>query len=132
MDLIEALEKTKIKYPDLKTVEDFQDLLNKVSYRAEPIFKEAKDKLEAYLGINKETDDFDKFIEWVRTRIKMPSDEYKKHGGHSGMRGSSYSERYVKKYNKENPYPSNCRICKEPLPKSFVTNCPSCQQPTRS
>ena len=76
--------------------------------------------------------DFDKFIEWVRTRIKMPSDEYKKHGGHSGMRGGSYSERYVKKYNKENPYPSNCRICKEPLPKSFVTNCPNCQQPTRS
>ena len=46
MDLIEALKKTKIKYPKLKTVNDFQDLINK-SYSSQPIFKEAKDRLKA-------------------------------------------------------------------------------------
>ena len=78
MDLIEALEKTKIKYPYLKTIEDFQNLLNKSSYSGDLIFKEAKDKLEVYLCINKETDDFDKFIKWISknnniTEIKKTS-----------------------------------------------------------
>jgi len=132
MDLIEALKKTKIHYPYLKTVGDFQSILNNTPTSGDSIFKEAIDKVNAYLNIKNEDDSFDEFIKWVGKRIAMPSDEYKKHGGHSGMRGHSHSERYVKKYNIENPYPSNCRICEAPLPKSFVTNCPSCQQPTRS
>ena len=51
MDLIEALEKTKIKYPYLKTVEGFLSILNYASNSSDPLFKEAKDKVKAYLNV---------------------------------------------------------------------------------
>jgi len=130
MDLIEALINTKIKYPGLKTVRDFQSILNNTPTSGVSIFKEAIDTVKAYIYIKNEDDSFDEFIKWVDSRVETRPDEYKKHGGHTGIM-KSYSERYVEKHNKV-IYPDKCLICGNQLPKNFVTNCSKCGGLTRS
>ena len=79
MDLIEALEKTKIQYPDLKTVGDFSSILNNVNNSSDPLFKKAKDKVTKYLNLfdSKAEDSFDKFIVWLETSVKSKSQNKK-------------------------------------------------------
>tara|TARA_B100000686_G_C15978157_1_gene566043 strand:- start:199 stop:489 length:291 start_codon:yes stop_codon:yes gene_type:complete len=77
MDLIEALEKTKIKYPDIKTVKDFAVVLNNSAQNNHNLINSANTKLELYLKINSENDHFQKFIDWLKSRIPSKP-EYKK------------------------------------------------------
>ena len=120
MDLIEALEKTKLKYPDLKSVGDFKIVLDKSLLGFNPLVTNAREKLKAYLGVNKEIDDFDKFIAWVKSRIPSKP-EYKKGKGQRSMSGS-----YGKSRGKKGSYPTHCSTCGTKLPVQYIVNCPKC------